>query len=75
MKVWDLTTGASRLEMALRTLQNANAEAMEYWDDAAHRNFHEQHLRQLEPLVRKTLDVIRRLEQVLTKAQRECGSD
>ena len=75
MKAWDLTTGAARLEQTLRSLQNTNAEVMEYWDDATHRNFHEQHLKQVEPLVRKTLDVIRRLEQVLTKAQRECGPD
>lgn len=74
MKAWDLTTGAAKLEQSLQTLQKVNSEIMEYWDDAVHRNFHEQHLRQLEPIARKTLDVIRRLEQVLARAKRDCGS-
>ena len=74
MKVWDLSTGAAKLDRALQMLQAARADALEYWDDETHHRFQENHLAPLEPIVRTTLDVIGRLQGVLNEAQRECGS-
>ena len=74
MKIWDLSPGAAKLGLAIQLLQKASIEAMEHWDDETHRDFEDNHLKPLEPKVRRTLDMIHRLEQVLAKAERECGS-
>jgi len=74
MRVWDLSSGTAKLELAMESLQKAWNKAGEEWDDQTRRNFHRTHLAPMEPKFRKALDAIGRLEHVLTAAKRECGS-
>ena len=74
MRNWDLNSGASKLELAMQTLFAAHAEARQYWSDEAQRKFEESYLAPLEPKVRGVLDAIHRLAEVLSAAERECGT-
>ena len=74
MKTWDLTAGAGQLEEAIELLQRARANALEQWNDETNRKFQETYLVPLEPRLRRALDAIHRLAQVLDAAERECGS-
>jgi hypothetical protein len=74
MRAWDLNTGASILEDALKTLQTARSETAEAWDDETNRKFQEEYLAPLEPRVRRVVDAIRRLADVMVRAQRDCDS-
>jgi len=73
MKSWDFNSGASKLVLALQSLQAAETEAQQYWSDEAHGKFHETYLAPLEPKVRSLLDSVHRLAEVLAGADRECG--
>jgi hypothetical protein len=75
MKNWDFTTGAAKLELAMKTLQIADAEAEQYWSDAAHEKFQEAYLEPLEPKVRNMLEAIHRITEVFETAQRQCGME
>ncbi len=75
MRAWDLTSGAAKLSLALENLQRADAAIAAGWTDEQHARFREAHLRPLLPQVRKSLDAIQRLADVLRKAQRECGEE
>jgi hypothetical protein len=75
MKNWDFTTGAAKLELAMKTLQIADAEAERYWDDAAHQKFRESYLDAAEPKVRNMLEAIHRITEVFETAGRQCGVD
>ena len=73
MRGWDLTTGSAKLDLALEALQQAGAAVSEHWDDATYRSFQEEYLLPLEPVVKRTLDAIKRLAEELRKAERECS--
>lgn len=73
MKVGDLSGGAAKLEQAMDTLRNARHDAAERWDDETFRQFDQRYFEPLEARYRRALDAIRRLAQVLDRAQRECG--
>jgi hypothetical protein len=73
MKSWDLTSGASKLELSMQSLQMACAEAQQYWSDEAQRKYQETYIAPLEPKVRNVLDAIHRLAEVLANAERQCG--
>lgn len=75
MRGFDLTAGSTRLSLAWETLQRANAAAAAKWDDATNQHFQDQYYRPLEPKVRRALDAIHRMAEVLRKAERECGAD
>lgn len=75
MRGWDLTTGRARLDLALDALRKTNAAVAEHWDDHTHRQFEEHYVLSLEPLLKRTLDAIKRLEAELRKAERECSPD
>jgi hypothetical protein len=75
MKTWDFTSGAAKLEMAMKSMQIADANAEEYWDDAAHQKFREDHLEPLETRVRTMLDAIKRLAETFAAAERQCGTN
>jgi hypothetical protein len=75
MKSWDFTSGAAKLELAMKSLQIADAELIQYWDDAAHRKFQEAYLEPLEPKVRNMLEAIHQLTEVFQIAERQCGID
>lgn len=75
MRRWDLTTGAAKLELAGESLRKAMIEATTHWDDQTNRNFQEKYLEPMRPKLRRAIDAVHRLQLVLAKAERECGSD
>ena len=58
----------------MQSLFAANAEARHYWSDEAQRNFEEKYVLPLEPSVRGVLDAVHRLAEVLSAAERQCGT-
>ncbi len=75
MRGFDLTAGSTRLSMAWETLQKANAAAAAQWNDSTNIHFQDQYYRPLEPKVRRALDAVHRLAEVLRRAERECGPE
>jgi uncharacterized protein YukE len=75
MKPWDLTTGTARLASAWEALQKAQAAVTAQWNDLSHEHFQDNYYRPLEPKVRRALDAVRRLDEILRKAERECGTE
>jgi uncharacterized protein YukE len=73
MKTCDLSGSAARLALAMKTLTKAVDEADEHWNDDASRRFHETYLLPLDARMREALEAVRRLEQILASAERECG--
>lgn len=74
MRMWDLNAGAGRLELAMKELKKARTRIEAQWDDPAYQQLTETYLEPLEPLVRRTLEAIHRMAEVLGQAERECGS-
>jgi hypothetical protein len=75
MHVGDLTAGFVRLSQGWETFQRANGAASAEWNDLTHQHFQDQYYRTLEPKVKHALDAIRRLTEILRRAQRECADD
>ena len=73
MKSWDFTSGAGKIELAMKSLQIADAEAEQYWSDAAHQKFRETYLEPLDPKVRNMLEAMHRIAEVFEIAERQCG--
>jgi len=71
---WELSGAAARLELAWEDLRAARAEAARFWHDATSRKFDETYLLPLDPRVRRALDAIHRLAEVLGQARRECDN-
>jgi len=74
MRNWDLNAGAARLELATKELKKARLRIGTEWDDQAYREFQEVYIEPLEPVLRRALEAITRMADVLSKAERECGS-
>ncbi len=72
MKRWDLTSGAAKLGAAFDSLKLADAEATNYWDDQNHRDFQETYLTPLAPRMKRAVEAVHRLAEVLSRAEREC---
>lgn len=75
MKMWDLTTGTARLELAMEALLRARQDAAEQWDDVARQRFEAEYLSPMEPRLRRALDGIHKLQEILAKAHRECSDE
>jgi hypothetical protein len=75
MRNWDFTSGEAKLELGMKALQSADAQAEEYWRDEAHRKFQELYLEPLEPKIRSMLIAVHRLGEVLAAAANDCGMD
>jgi hypothetical protein len=75
MRPWDLTAGAAKLELALKTLQIKAADIGEAWSDDAYARFLETYLEPIAPRMKTMLDAIHRLSEVLNTAERQCGDD
>jgi hypothetical protein len=73
MKTWDFSTGAAKLELAMKALQLADSELEPYWTDAAHKKFQETYIEPLEPKIRSMLEAIHRVSEVFELAERQCG--
>jgi hypothetical protein len=67
----DLSSGASKMALAIKQLQLKWDAARETWDDATSRAFHKEHIEPLAPKVKETLEAIGRLAEVLARASRE----
>lgn len=72
MRAFDLTTASARLDMAIQALAMARNEVQEIWNDQALAQFREEYLDPVDPKVRRALEAIRNLSQVLSAAQRDC---
>ncbi len=75
MRLWDLTAGVAKLELALKTLQTKTAEIGDAWSDEAYTRFLETHLEPIEPRMKTMIDAIHRLSEVLNTAERQCRDE
>lgn len=71
MNACDLSTGASKLALALKQLGIKWEQAGDTWNDATAKQFHEEFLVPLTPEVKQTLEAIGRLAEVLDRAERD----
>ena len=67
----DLSSGASKMALAIKQLHLKWEAARETWDDGTSRAFHKEHIEPLAPKVKETLEAIGRLAEVLARASRE----
>ena len=72
MHHWYITTAVAKLEAAQKTLQAVKADTAEQWNDEIRRNFDERFLVPVDLRVKRMIDSIHHLAEVLTAAQREC---
>ena len=75
MRLWDLTAGAAKLELALQTLQTKAADIGEAWSDEAYARFLETYIEPIQPRMKTMIDAIHRLSEVLNSAERQCGDE
>ena len=70
----DLSGGAAKLALALKTLHLKWEAARDTWDDSTSRAFHKEHIEPLAPKVKETLEAIGRLAEVLARASRDVSN-
>ena len=75
MKSCDLTSGAAKLELAIKSLRVTLSAVEEQWIDQAHHKFREEHLAPIEPTVRRMFDAIARMAEVVAAAERDCNEE
>jgi hypothetical protein len=75
VKSCDLTAGAAKLELALKSLRTTAAAVEAQWNDEAQRKFRENHLAAVEPKTRGMFEAIGRMTEVLAAAERDCGNE
>jgi hypothetical protein len=75
VKSCDLSSGAAKLELAIKSLRTTIYAVNEQWKDEAQRKFQENHLAPIEPNVRNMIDAIGRLAEVIATAERQCDSE
>lgn len=75
MKCCDLSSGAAKLDMAIKSLRVTISAVNDRWNDAAQRKFQEEHLAPIEPAVRRMFDEISRIAEVIAAAERDCSPD
>ena len=75
MRRWDLHSGAAKLDLAFESLRLADVEATHYWDDNTRSEFREKYQEPMEPRLKRAVEAIQRLAEVLARAQRECNED
>jgi hypothetical protein len=72
MAVVDLYTGSARLSEALVQLEAAWGRVRVTWNDESRHHFEAEHIEEITPTVRLTLDAINRLAEVFARAERAC---
>jgi hypothetical protein len=77
VKHFDLSSGASKMALALKQLDIKWDSAKESWNDGTSKAFHKEHIEPLMPDVKQTLEAVGRLAEVLARAARDVseGSD
>jgi|YNPBryunderm2012_1023409.scaffolds.fasta_scaffold07365_2 uncharacterized protein YukE len=73
MKVWDLAGGMARIDMAAKTLTAETATVSQLWSDEANRAFVDRYIKSGQTRVRNLLDALRRLNEILAEAERQCS--
>jgi hypothetical protein len=73
MKHFDLSSGASKMALALKQLDIKWESAKESWNDGTSKAFHKEHIEPLMPDVKQTLEAVGRLAEVLARAARDVG--
>jgi hypothetical protein len=69
----DLSGGAGKLSMALKTLRFQWDEAKAHWNDSVAREFEGGQIQELEIHTLDTLREIDRLAQIMAKARHDCS--
>jgi len=75
MRLFDLTSGAAKLEMALKTLETKAADIGDDWSDDAYARFLETYLEPIRPRLKTMVDAVHRLSEVLSTAERQCHDE
>jgi len=75
VKSCDLTSGAAKLELAIKSVRTTVSAVEHQWNDETHRKFQEAHLAPIEPSVRNMFDAIARMSEAIAAAERDCGSE
>jgi hypothetical protein len=73
MRGCDPDSAAAKLEMAKESLDHARAQAASQWDDPMSRSFEAQFLVPMEPKLKRALDAIHHLAEMISKAERDCS--
>jgi hypothetical protein len=73
MHVGDLSSGASKMALALKQLLLKWESAQETWHDGTSQAFHKEHIEPLTPDVKQTLEAVGRLAEVLSRAIRDAS--
>lgn len=74
MKEGDLTTGASKLRLAIKALKQHWEQTESYWQDQKRREFDADYMAALEPAVAGAIERMNRLGQVFAQARNEVSS-
>lgn len=74
MKPWDLDTSAAQLRDALDELQLAWRQTGDEWQDPVSQKFCETYLDPLGPALKKTLDAVGQMQQLVNLMTRDCES-
>jgi hypothetical protein len=72
MKSCDLTSGAAKLELAMKSLRITLSVVDQRWNDETHRKFQEEHIAPIEPNVKKMMDAIGRMAEAIAACERQC---
>jgi hypothetical protein len=73
VKICDLQTGTARLQRAATDLKDQWMATRTHWSDNNCRQFEQQFLQPLGPLIQQTLAAIHRISDVLEKAEHDCS--
>ena len=74
MRRCDLDTSAAHLRDAMAELQIAWHQTEEHWQDSVSQKFCQTHLEPLGPALKKTLEAVGQMQQLVNQAYRECES-
>jgi hypothetical protein len=75
VKSCDLSAGAAKLELAVKSLRTTLSAVEAQWNDETHHKFRENHLAAVEPRVKNMFDAISRIAEVIVAAERDCDSE
>lgn len=75
MKSCDLKAGAAKLELATKSLRTTMSAVEQQWTDETHNKFHENHLAEIDPRVKRMFDAIERMNEAIAAAERQCADE
>ncbi len=67
-----LNSGRARLQQAWKDLETRWEKALREWDDPVSRDFHEKHIKPIEPQIRTTVAAMENMLELCNRAQHEC---